>query len=611
MANQVSLFLEWVFGMTDYIERHQANYALIETTLNQILGQLTGQSGGLAVPYGLQEIYDRKGIIGRDSYDFAEGQLTGPDYNFQVGAGAYWGDGAFYRKTAASTLSMAGKDTGTYYLNLDAAGNPLVSSAADVTTTRQFSWDAATHTVSTKALYPGVNILFDGDDYADLLTSAAKGKNFTRVADRLEELEQGQDIFGGYYAQDLPHSGLNFKFKAGQVRNDSVITDTPAGQVTLAASQTNYVEVDPATGTVSANQAGFTSGRIPLYQVTADGAGITGVTDKRTPAIAGTGGGGGGHTQGTDTGTTAPTFTIDHDAAGNPTGRAGLEVENGDNPNAALKFNRDTGKWEYTEDGGASWKELGDVTLDLGSQELTKYVPFEDPPLVLEELGRGPSIDYEDLDLSPWISAPLGVAAAILRVQYWDTGSGDGGLFKKKGSPASPALAFTVAEGQYRLLNIVLPLDENNECQYFLNASGADTAYIRVFLIGYLEKVTGVGTQDISKTWPDLALGAGTTVDFNLTGFINRGLAHYLKIRETGGTATGIYDLHLYGRDTFLDADLLYKAEGIDPAADFEDWLPFWLQDKDFSRELHARIINHDGVNAGTYEMTLAAEQFA
>ncbi len=609
MANQISLFLEWVFGMTDYIERHKANYALIETTLNQILGQLTGQSGGLAVPYGLQEIFDRKGIIGRESYDFAEGQLTGPDYNFPVGAGAFWSDGTFYRKTAASTLSMAGKDTGTYYLNLDAAGNPLVSSAADATSTRQFSWDAATHTISTKVLYAGVNILFDGDDYADLLTSAAKGKSFTRVADRLEELEQGQDIFGGYYAQDLPHSGLNFKFKAGQVRNDSVITDTPAGQVTLTASQTNYVELDPATGTVSANQAGFTSGRIPLYQVTTDGAGITGVADKRTPAIAGTGGGGGGHTQGTDTGTTATTFIIDSDTAGSPTGRAGLEVENGDNPNAAIKFNRDTGKWEYTEDGGASWRELGDVTLDLGSQELTKYVPFEDPPLVLEELGRGPSVDYEDLDLSPWITAPLGVAAAIFRVQYWDTGAGDGVLFKKKGSPASPALAFTVAEGQYRLLNIILPLDENHECQYFLNASGADTAYIRVFLIGYLEKVTGVGTQEKIFTQADITCPANSQADLTFDNFLNRGLVHYFRIEETSSLPANVYDVHLYADAAF--STLLYRVEGVISGEPFEDWLPFWVYDAGIERKLRVRLVNHDATQAGTFSITITAEQFA
>ncbi|RJR37192.1 MAG: hypothetical protein C4567_13135 [Deltaproteobacteria bacterium] len=613
MANQISLFLDWVFGMTDYIERHAANYALIESVLNQILGQLTGQSGGISVPYGLQEIFDRRGLIGRDSYDFEEGILTGPDYNFQVAPGAYWSNGTFYRKTSPFTLSMAGKESGVYFLNLDAAGNPLVSSAADATITRQFSWDAGTHTISGKALYTGVNILFDGGDYADMLDSAARGKSFTRVADRLEELEQGGDIFGGNYAQDLPHSGLSFKFKAGKVRNDSFITDTPAGQVALTNGATNYVEVDPVTGVVAANQTGFTSGQIPLYQVLTAANAITIVNDKRTPAVAGTGGGGGGggHTQGTDTGTTAPTFIIDSDAAGNPTGRAGLEVENGDDPNAALKFNRDTGKWEYTGDGGASWKELGEADLDLGAQELTKYVPQEDPPLVLETLGRGSSFDYEDLDLSPHISAPLGAAAAVLRVQFWDAAPGEGikVLFKKRGSPGNPVTAYTVWSGVNDPGTIVVPLDTGLACQYYVFASGADTANIRIFLQGFLEKVTGVGTQEKTFSQDNISCPANSQVNLTLENFVNRGLVHYFKIEETSGLPTNVFDVHLYADSSF--STLLYKVENIGPGTPFEDWLPFWAYDAGREKKLRLRLINHDASHAGTFSLTVTAEQFA
>jgi hypothetical protein len=189
MADPLSLFKSFAAGMVDYIARHNGNYALIETVLNQILGQLTGQAGGLAVPSGLQEIFDRRGLIGVGSYDFNTGGLSGPDYNLTVQAGAYYNAGTFYHKPGTSSLAMAGKASGTYYVNLDAAGNPLVASSPDATTTRQFSWDSGSHTISAKAIYAGVNILFDGDDYADLLTSAARAKSFTKVADRLEEIE--------------------------------------------------------------------------------------------------------------------------------------------------------------------------------------------------------------------------------------------------------------------------------------------------------------------------------------------------------------------------------------------------------------------------------------
>ena len=87
----VSLFKAFVQGMTDYIVKHNANYALIETNLNYLLGMVTGQAGGdFAVPPGLKEIFDRKGIIGSGSFDFNEGTLTGPNYNLTVAAGAYW-----------------------------------------------------------------------------------------------------------------------------------------------------------------------------------------------------------------------------------------------------------------------------------------------------------------------------------------------------------------------------------------------------------------------------------------------------------------------------------------------------------------------------------------
>ena len=302
----IELFKAWVYGQKDYIARLVELSTAVENALNQIFGQLTGQSGSLAVPYGLQEIFDRRGLIGIASYDFAEGQLSGPGYNFTVSPGTYWNAGQFYRKTTAFTLSMAGKATGTYYLSLDGAGNPLVSTSPDGTTTRQFSWDAGSHRISAKALFAGVNILFDGDDYHDMLDSAARSRSFTSVAARLEEIEQLLAEMGGYYTFDR-QDGLNFYYKAGKVRNDSTIYETPSGHVTCAPSQSNYLEVDPANGTVSVNQTGFTSGCIPLYLVVTGASGITTITDKRTWAIygAGGGGGGGGHTQNTDVGTTA------------------------------------------------------------------------------------------------------------------------------------------------------------------------------------------------------------------------------------------------------------------------------------------------------------------
>lgn len=89
-------------------------------------------------------------------------------------------------------------------------------------------------------------------------------------------------VFSHHFAEDpASHSGLAFAYKGGVVRQGIIISLTAAGTAALADNTTNYIEVDPADGTISANAVGFTAKRIPLFTaVTAAGA-ITAVTDKR------------------------------------------------------------------------------------------------------------------------------------------------------------------------------------------------------------------------------------------------------------------------------------------------------------------------------------------
>jgi hypothetical protein len=388
-----------------------------------------------------------------------------------------------------------------------------------------------------------------------------------------------------------------------------VIYDTVAGYVTLADDDTNYVEVDPADGTVSANVTGFTSGQIALFQViTASGA-ITTVTDMRTWALAGTGGGGGGHTQNTDIGTTSPTFTLNNDATGAPTQDCKWEVERGDETNVALKWNETENKWQYTND-GTNWYDLGDVSLALGVQELTKYVPVDDPSEVWTETNRGTSVDWEDLDLSSFITAMQGCSAVVLRVFFWDDvpASGVNVQFRKKDALALPTLAYSAWKDEYDPRTIIVGVDDDLVAQFFVNASGAATANLRVFLLGYFEKVIGVGTQDREFSQAGIEVAATDTEDLTYDSFLNRGLVHYVKIEETGGLVTGVYDLHFYADDAFTT--LLYKVEGIVPGTDYEDWLPFWIYDSLEGSQLRVRIINHDLAQQGTYTLTIRAEQF-
>ena len=593
----------WRVVGSNYPEKFDEEFLNFKNFVNTLELRVQGvSSGSSSLASGLQEIFDRRGIIGVGSYDFTEGVKA--TEQLSVAAGGYWDGLAYYSTTLVTVLSLAGLVTGTYYVNIDAAGVPSISASFGISTTRQFAWDSATKTVSSKALYAGVSILFDGDDY-----QACRGA-YDSLADRLAAMSLSTDPFAGYYAQGT-HAGLNFYYLAGKVRDDSVISDTLAGHVALANNDTNYVEVDPATGMVSANQVGFTSGQVPLYVVTTATGAITGITDQRTAAMVGGAGGGGGHTQGTDLGTTATDFLIDSDAAGSPMGRAGIEVENGDDPNASVKFNRDTGQWEISTDGGVTWSPV--LTTDLlnqEGQEWTRHIQLPNPPEVYSMAGRGSSEDWEEIDLSPYITeAPNGCASVFLWVWFYDPVSGS--IQFRTGGGVAAGDPHTVWAGVLVPQIIMIEPSAPLTIDFAVIASGSGTATVRVLLLGYAALVTGVGTLDRTFTAAGLAVGVGATVNFNLTGFLNRGLARYLNISETGGLMSGTYDVEIYARDTFQAGDLLYQAQGIAPALAFVDRLPFGVEDADGTRELHLRIINNDGSNAGTFAITIKAEQFA
>lgn len=86
-------------------------------------------------------------------------------------------------------------------------------------------------------------------------------------------------IFG---RRQSTYSGLTWGFYGGRFFVDGLTQAVANGQITLAASASNYVEVTRA-GVVSSNTSGFTAGRIPLYLVVTGTATVTSYTDVRVP----------------------------------------------------------------------------------------------------------------------------------------------------------------------------------------------------------------------------------------------------------------------------------------------------------------------------------------
>ncbi|MFC1567324.1 hypothetical protein ACFL3R_00620 [Thermodesulfobacteriota bacterium] len=75
-------------------------------------------------------------------------------------------------------------------------------------------------------------------------------------------------------------TGLTWGYKGGKIRVDNTVTTVAAGTLVLTDDDVNYIEITQA-GVVSKNTTGFTSGNIPIRQVTCASGVQTVSTDKR------------------------------------------------------------------------------------------------------------------------------------------------------------------------------------------------------------------------------------------------------------------------------------------------------------------------------------------
>jgi len=75
-------------------------------------------------------------------------------------------------------------------------------------------------------------------------------------------------------------TGLTWGYKGGLIRFDNTVTTIAAGTVSLTDDSTNYVEIN-SSGTVQVSTTSFTSGKIPIRQITTVSGAQTVSTDKR------------------------------------------------------------------------------------------------------------------------------------------------------------------------------------------------------------------------------------------------------------------------------------------------------------------------------------------
>lgn len=116
----------------------------------------------------------------------------------------------------------------------------------------------------------GVMIRYDGSAWEGLPMEASGLADGTIGIAKLEEFAQDHAIT----------SGLTFGHRGGIIRSDNSITTVSSGTLSLTDDATNYIEAD-GNGAVSVNTDGFTSGSIPLFEITTESGEILSVSDRR------------------------------------------------------------------------------------------------------------------------------------------------------------------------------------------------------------------------------------------------------------------------------------------------------------------------------------------
>jgi hypothetical protein len=101
------------------------------------------------------------------------------------------------------------------------------------------------------------------------------------LAEIYTDTSSARTLADGLDENSATTTGLTWGYKAGTVRFDNIVSTVSAGTVGLTDDSENYIEISSG-GTVTKSTTGFTSGKIPIRQVTCASGVQTVSTDKRS-----------------------------------------------------------------------------------------------------------------------------------------------------------------------------------------------------------------------------------------------------------------------------------------------------------------------------------------
>lgn len=219
-------------GDTNYISKHNANYANIKSAVEALEANMAAQ---VAAASGPGSAFDAlfgptSAIIGAESY-----AATGSGETLTVAAGFAWKPSLpkVVRNPAPATLLFAGLAVGTYYIYADQTGAPVRNSTAGVEDLYSVVWTGSSFGDITR-LAPVV--WGAADDFA-AQDSTALGQTFAKLDDRLEAGEAASAA--GALARTWQTGRLSKDVSGGA---DVTLTDVEANNTLLNL-----------TGTLTAN----------------------------------------------------------------------------------------------------------------------------------------------------------------------------------------------------------------------------------------------------------------------------------------------------------------------------------------------------------------------
>ena len=262
-------------------------------------------------------------------------------------------------------------------------------------------------------------------------------------------------------------------------------------------------------------------------------------------------------------------------------------------------------------------ERLDDMELGAVGGGLTNRVYYKEADTqVVNRSNISDSGAWESLGLVTYLTEKSAIettVSAILRVFYDDSSPAvDTRVrFRKAGiggTPDAQAAVYAYNTGaQPAPEYIVVPVSSADAIEYWVEASGAGTANLNVYLVGYTVEKTGTGTRKVSYTASGMVVNQSAGQTFDKVGWLDRGLVWFFEVSPTGMSA-GTFDVEIYADDAF--SVLLYKLTNLVYNVTFQDSLPWFYEDEDGSTELHIKIINN-GTGNGTFTVVLKAERFA